>query len=91
MALYEKLFPDSIDTLMHGAYYVGSSPAAINFGVTLSDQQLAWYIVRGTPQYLKDYQTFVNTARCWTESFAKESSRGIEDKVQTATTNENLL
>ncbi|CAJ1974911.1 unnamed protein product [Sphenostylis stenocarpa] len=33
-------------------------------------------------QYLKDYQTFVNTARYWTESFAKESSRGIEDKVQ---------
>ncbi|RZC17414.1 Ubiquitin-conjugating enzyme E2 27 isoform B [Glycine soja] len=32
-------------------------------------------------QYLKDYQTFVNTARYWTESFAKESSRGIEDKV----------
>nr|AFK44991.1 unknown [Lotus japonicus] len=33
-------------------------------------------------QYLKDYQTFVNTARYWTESFAKVSSRGIEDKVQ---------
>ncbi|KAL2347088.1 hypothetical protein Fmac_001088 [Flemingia macrophylla] len=33
-------------------------------------------------QYLKDYQTFVNTARYWTESFAKESTRGIEDKVQ---------
>ncbi|KAG5031886.1 hypothetical protein AAZX31_06G158900 [Glycine max] len=33
-------------------------------------------------QYLKDYQTFVNTARYWTESFAKASSRGIEDKVQ---------
>jgi len=32
-------------------------------------------------QYLKDYQTFVNTARYWTESFAKASSRGIEDKV----------
>ncbi|KAI5404723.1 variant 2, Ubiquitin-conjugating enzyme E2 27 [Lathyrus oleraceus] len=33
-------------------------------------------------QYLKDYQTFVNTARYWTESFAKTSSRGVEDKVQ---------
>jgi ubiquitin-conjugating enzyme (huntingtin interacting protein 2) len=32
-------------------------------------------------QYLKDYQTFVSTARYWTESFAKTSSRGIEDKV----------
>lgn len=32
-------------------------------------------------QYLKDYQTFVNTARYWTESFAKTSSRGVEDKV----------
>ncbi|CAJ1977107.1 unnamed protein product [Sphenostylis stenocarpa] len=29
---------------------VGSSPAAINFGVTLSHQQLAWYLVGGTPQ-----------------------------------------
>ncbi|KAL9313976.1 hypothetical protein ACSQ67_019428 [Phaseolus vulgaris] len=33
-------------------------------------------------QYLKDYQTFVSTARYWTESFAKASTRGIEDKVQ---------
>ncbi|QHN98216.1 ubiquitin-conjugating enzyme E2 27 isoform X1 [Arachis ipaensis] len=33
-------------------------------------------------QYLKDYQTFVNTARYWTESFAKPTSLGIEDKVQ---------
>ncbi|XP_027333615.1 ubiquitin-conjugating enzyme E2 27 [Abrus precatorius] len=33
-------------------------------------------------QYLKDYQTYVSTARYWTENFAKASSRGIEDKVQ---------
>ncbi|KAF1865205.1 hypothetical protein Lal_00004579 [Lupinus albus] len=32
--------------------------------------------------YLKEYQTFVSTARYWTESFAKTSSRGVEDKVQ---------
>ncbi|XP_057723669.1 ATP-dependent zinc metalloprotease FTSH 1, chloroplastic-like [Arachis stenosperma] len=30
--------------------------------------------------YLKDYQTFVNTARYWTENFAKPTSLGIEDK-----------
>ncbi|CAJ1971333.1 unnamed protein product [Sphenostylis stenocarpa] len=76
---------------------VGSSPAAINFGVTLvgtfvfgilseehprygSVSSLSW-LEHKTWLYLKDYQTFVNTARCWTESFAKESSRGIEDKV----------
>ncbi|XP_050890650.1 ubiquitin-conjugating enzyme E2 27, partial [Lathyrus oleraceus] len=33
-------------------------------------------------QYLKDYQTFVNTARYWTESLAKTSSRGIKEEVQ---------
>ncbi|BBH03623.1 ubiquitin-conjugating enzyme 27 [Prunus dulcis] len=33
-------------------------------------------------QYLKDYQTFVGTARYWTETFAKKSSLGIEEKVQ---------
>ncbi|MFS7971403.1 putative ubiquitin-conjugating enzyme E2, UBA-like superfamily, Ubiquitin-associated [Helianthus anomalus] len=33
-------------------------------------------------QYLKDYQTFASTARYWTESFAKTSSLGVEDKVQ---------
>ncbi|XP_014490480.1 ubiquitin-conjugating enzyme E2 27 [Vigna radiata var. radiata] len=33
-------------------------------------------------QYLEHYQTFVSTARYWTESFAKASTRGIEDKVQ---------
>ncbi|PON95698.1 Ubiquitin-fold modifier-conjugating enzyme [Trema orientale] len=33
-------------------------------------------------QYLKDYQTFVGTARYWTESFAKISSLGVEEKVQ---------
>ncbi|KAJ1377500.1 Ubiquitin-conjugating enzyme E2 [Sesbania bispinosa] len=31
-------------------------------------------------QYLNEHQTFVSTARYWTESFAKPSS--IEDKVQ---------
>ena len=35
-------------------------------------------------QYLRDYQTFVGTARYWTESFAKTSSRGIEEKVSHA-------
>lgn len=30
-------------------------------------------------QYLKDYQTYVGTARYWTENFA--SSRGLEEKV----------
>ena len=34
-----------------------------------------------TMQYLKDYQTFVGTARYWTESFAKASSLGTEEKV----------
>ncbi|BAT79284.1 hypothetical protein LR48_Vigan04g145300 [Vigna angularis] len=33
-------------------------------------------------QYLENYQTFVSTARYWTESFAKASTRGIEDRVQ---------
>ncbi|KAI5674814.1 hypothetical protein M9H77_15178 [Catharanthus roseus] len=33
-------------------------------------------------QYLKDYQTFVGTARYWTEAFAKASSLGIDEKVQ---------
>ncbi|XP_015882249.1 ubiquitin-conjugating enzyme E2 27 [Ziziphus jujuba] len=33
-------------------------------------------------QYLRDYQTFVGTARYWTESFAKISSLGVEEKVQ---------
>ncbi|KVI06141.1 ubiquitin-conjugating enzyme E2 27 isoform X1 [Cynara cardunculus var. scolymus] len=33
-------------------------------------------------QYLKDYQTFASTAHYWTESFAKTSSLGIEEKVQ---------
>lgn len=32
-------------------------------------------------QYLKDYQTFVGTARYWTEAFAKTSSLGVEEKV----------
>ncbi|KAI3777691.1 hypothetical protein L1987_47492 [Smallanthus sonchifolius] len=33
-------------------------------------------------QYLKDYQVFASTARYWTESFAKTSSLGVEEKVQ---------
>ncbi|KAG6423796.1 hypothetical protein SASPL_114199 [Salvia splendens] len=33
-------------------------------------------------QYLKDYQTFVGTARYWTEAFAKTLSLGVEEKVQ---------
>ncbi|EYU32921.1 hypothetical protein ABFS83_09G067300 [Erythranthe nasuta] len=33
-------------------------------------------------QYLRDYQTFVGTARYWTESFAMTSSLGLEEKVQ---------
>ncbi|XVE56514.1 hypothetical protein DITRI_Ditri04bG0016800 [Diplodiscus trichospermus] len=33
-------------------------------------------------QYLREYQTFVGTARYWTESFAKASSLGVEEKVQ---------
>ncbi|XP_076891143.1 ubiquitin-conjugating enzyme E2 27-like [Bidens hawaiensis] len=33
-------------------------------------------------QYLKDYQTFESTARYWTESFAKPSALGVEEKVQ---------
>ncbi|XVF11460.1 hypothetical protein REPUB_Repub08aG0029500 [Reevesia pubescens] len=33
-------------------------------------------------QYLREYQTFVGTARYWTESFAKPSSFGVEEKVQ---------
>lgn len=33
-------------------------------------------------QYLRDYQTFVGTARYWTETFAKTSSLGVEEKVQ---------
>ncbi|XP_024970173.1 ubiquitin-conjugating enzyme E2 27 isoform X2 [Cynara cardunculus var. scolymus] len=35
-----------------------------------------------TLKYLKDYQTFASTAHYWTESFAKTSSLGIEEKVQ---------
>ncbi|XP_022988308.1 ubiquitin-conjugating enzyme E2 27 [Cucurbita maxima] len=33
-------------------------------------------------QYLRDYQTFAGTARYWTETFAKTSSLGVEEKVQ---------
>ncbi|KAK4414107.1 Ubiquitin-conjugating enzyme E2 27 [Sesamum alatum] len=31
-------------------------------------------------QYLRDYQTFVGTARYWTEAFAMISSLGVEEK-----------
>lgn len=33
-------------------------------------------------QYLRDYQTFAGTARYWTETFAKTSSLGVEEKVR---------
>ncbi|KAK4436820.1 Ubiquitin-conjugating enzyme E2 27 [Sesamum alatum] len=33
-------------------------------------------------QYLRDYQTFLGTARYWTEAFAMISSLGVEEKVQ---------
>ncbi|KAA8540642.1 hypothetical protein F0562_024439 [Nyssa sinensis] len=33
-------------------------------------------------QYLRDYQTFARTAHYWTETFAKASSLGVEEKVQ---------
>lgn len=33
-------------------------------------------------QYLRDHQTFMATARYWTEAFARRSSVGIEEKVQ---------
>ncbi|KAL0290386.1 UNVERIFIED_CONTAM: Ubiquitin-conjugating enzyme E2 27 [Sesamum calycinum] len=32
-------------------------------------------------QYLRDYQTFVGTARYWTEAFAMISSLGVEEKI----------
>ncbi|KAK6920460.1 Ubiquitin-associated domain [Dillenia turbinata] len=33
-------------------------------------------------QYRDDYQTFVGTARYWTENFAKTASLGVEEKVR---------
>ncbi|XP_077227354.1 ubiquitin-conjugating enzyme E2 27-like [Tasmannia lanceolata] len=33
-------------------------------------------------QYLRDYPTFLGTARYWTETFAKRASIGTEEKVQ---------
>ncbi|KAI8019804.1 Ubiquitin-conjugating enzyme E2 27 [Camellia lanceoleosa] len=33
-------------------------------------------------QYLRDYQTFAATARNWTETFARTSALGVEEKVQ---------
>ncbi|GLJ45824.1 hypothetical protein SUGI_0964290 [Cryptomeria japonica] len=33
-------------------------------------------------QYLRDYPTFLGTARYWTETFAKQTSLGMEEKVQ---------
>jgi len=32
-------------------------------------------------QYLRDYQTFLGTARYWTETFAKRGSLGIQEKL----------
>jgi hypothetical protein len=32
-------------------------------------------------QYLRDYPTFIGTARYWTETFAKRGSLGIQEKV----------
>ncbi|MCO5603973.1 hypothetical protein L7F22_058130 [Adiantum nelumboides] len=32
-------------------------------------------------QYLKQYSTYVSTARYWTETFAKRSSVGLQEKV----------
>jgi ubiquitin-conjugating enzyme (huntingtin interacting protein 2) len=31
--------------------------------------------------YLRDYQTFLGTARYWTETFAKRGSLGIQEKL----------
>eukprot|EP00252_Welwitschia_mirabilis_P023459 TRINITY_DN6628_c0_g1_i1.p1 TRINITY_DN6628_c0_g1~~TRINITY_DN6628_c0_g1_i1.p1 ORF type:complete len:196 (+),score=47.31 TRINITY_DN6628_c0_g1_i1:151-738(+) len=33
-------------------------------------------------QYIKDYATYVSTARYWTETFAKRADVGMEEKVQ---------
>lgn len=35
-----------------------------------------------TMQYLRDYPTFLGTARYWTEAFARRVSIGTEEKVQ---------
>ncbi|OVA17418.1 Ubiquitin-conjugating enzyme [Macleaya cordata] len=37
-------------------------------------------------QYLREYQTFVGTARYWTETFAKRTTMGTEEKVKRACT-----
>ncbi|XP_078434048.1 ubiquitin-conjugating enzyme 27 [Wolffia australiana] len=36
-------------------------------------------------QYLRDYSTFVATARYWTEAFAKNADAGVEEKVRKLT------
>eukprot|EP01018_Ginkgo_biloba_P017693 Gb_31527 [translate_table: standard] len=36
-------------------------------------------------QYLRDHPTFLGTARYWTETFAKRTSLGMEEKVQKLT------
>ncbi|KAA3475719.1 Ubiquitin-conjugating enzyme E2 27-like protein [Gossypium australe] len=33
-------------------------------------------------QYICEYQTFIDTARSWTENFARVSSLGVEEKVK---------
>ncbi|KAJ6865899.1 hypothetical protein NC652_037428 [Populus alba x Populus x berolinensis] len=43
-------------------------------------------IVFVTGYYLRDYQTFVGKARYWTETFAKTSSLGVEEKDLTLET-----
>ncbi|CAJ1943488.1 unnamed protein product [Sphenostylis stenocarpa] len=50
-----ELEPKPVVTGLILSSIVGSSPAAINFGVTLSHQQLAWYLVGGTPQCVCDH------------------------------------
>ncbi|KAL9335436.1 hypothetical protein Peur_072617 [Populus x canadensis] len=44
--------------------------------------QQVWFAAILCLNYLRDHQTFVGTARYWTETFAKTSSLGVEEKVQ---------
>lgn len=41
-------------------------------------------------QYLRDYSTFVSTARYWTEAFAKSASTGMEEKVRFDTAHHSI-
>ncbi|CAJ1976257.1 unnamed protein product [Sphenostylis stenocarpa] len=55
----KKQLHDNLCMAISGGDVVGSSPAAINFSVTLSHQQLAWYLVGGTPRlYLRGIVKF---------------------------------